>query len=937
MSKVTKIEVFYAGDMDVRGMVSTRDAGARRPGEYGVFQNVRVRFGAIKVRGGIENKGATGLTGSTLAGAAKVIVNGTKYQLVALDNGSGVRCFYSTGTVFTEFTSGSGVGVKYPNTRFATGSWIDFTVVRDQTSSTVDPFTEGTSGRDYIVASSGVASCCFDLVTGDCAPIVQAWDCGFGKVRQFASYPYYYDLAASNLSAGATTGTGTITDNAQHSVTGGRTPTWTFAAVNDAAVCTVTSGATVCKGKQVPILFDCPDDPTVIFSLKIELYDATSATYRTLWNGSDTTNEDLTLVPGEKGFQLALFPRDPNAFPDHTYTDIKITYVGSANPASAIAFYLLGVYGSGNTPGRSLFGGSYFFSGSRTESRFIVADDKGGVNIRKLGCQDSRNYVPLPHTALSYYSYAVTYQHPNATYVALGLDKFLLYRRQIVPDQVSGKVNKTFYHCASDTLCTFSGGVWSDGAKSDYQDVTVNVDTDVLTLRPAPDAYNTCMPPGLTLCSAAGRLLVGSARAAGSNAHPADAWVSEQDLPFRFRDVLRVQDGVPDPVSGTKVSIFGEKIQRLLSTSSSLLGAEPILMLTDQSVFSLDGSDSIQLSRARRAFPHGTLSPWSAALYNNNVIFLDSQKRLVMLGPDGFRFLSAGRVEDVLFAIPDSRIRNVYGLVFRDRYYMSYTIGGGSANTAWLVYDFVTDSFSRDVTLDSINPGVMFEWGDELRFWDESGTLLEHDRPGKAADTSNAIKWYIEGRLVRNPEIHKGCSFDRLGIECQGDPGSTVAMYWTGRPSGQTQFYNDGYASLSPKTVTQVTPASTDTGADTVTFTIAPRLGTGQTVTPATTASGLTAGTTYYLAQVTSSVFTFHTSLSDALTGSSKVNLSGSVGVLNVIDSAVLRWSGDSSDHRPTGIQDAGAYPTWTGTATGGTEIRALWGEFSIGGEIADV
>jgi hypothetical protein len=85
------------------------------------------------------------------------------------------------------------------------------------------------------------------------------------------------------------------------------------------------------------------------------------------------------------------------------------------------------------------------------------------------------------------------------------------------------------------------------------------------------------------------------------------------------------------------------------------------------------------------------------------------------------------------------------------------------------------------------------------------------------------------------------------------------------------------------------TPASTDTSAETVTFSTAPGWTTGTIVTVSTTSGGLTAGTRYYLNAASTTVFSFHTTVANAEAGTSKVNLTGNV------NNAEIRPSGVSA------------------------------------------
>ncbi len=72
-------------------------------------------------------------------------------------------------------------------------------------------------------------------------------------------------------------------------------------------------------------------------------------------------------------------------------------------------------------------------------------------------------------------------------------------------------------------------------------------------------------------------------------------------------------------------------------------------------------------------------------------------------------------------------------------------------------------------------------------------------------------------------------------------------------------------------------PASTDTTAETVTFTNAHGWTNGTVVTVSTTVGGLTQGTIYYVNAASTTAVSFHTTVADALAGTSKVNLTASI------------------------------------------------------------
>jgi hypothetical protein len=73
------------------------------------------------------------------------------------------------------------------------------------------------------------------------------------------------------------------------------------------------------------------------------------------------------------------------------------------------------------------------------------------------------------------------------------------------------------------------------------------------------------------------------------------------------------------------------------------------------------------------------------------------------------------------------------------------------------------------------------------------------------------------------------------------------------------------------------TPASTDTGAETVTFSVDPAWVTGTVLTPVATGGGLTTGTRYFTRRLSSTTYAFYTTLADAEADTNRVNLTANV------------------------------------------------------------
>ena len=102
------------------------------------------------------------------------------------------------------------------------------------------------------------------------------------------------------------------------------------------------------------------------------------------------------------------------------------------------------------------------------------------------------------------------------------------------------------------------------------------------------------------------------------------------------------------------------------------------------------------------------------------------------------------------------------------------------------------------------------------------------------------------------------------------------ASRFGGPPS--TNGFRLTLAPLNPVYAPQpATPASTDTTADTCTFTLPHGWESGTIVTVSATGGGLTAGTRYFLNKVSTTVVSFHTAVANAIAGTSKVDLTASI------------------------------------------------------------
>jgi hypothetical protein len=268
---------------------------------------------------------------------------------------------------------------------------------------------------------------------------------------------------------------------------------------------------------------------------------------------------------------------------------------------------------------------------------------------------------------------------------------------------------------------------------------------------------------------------------------------SEADYPFRFRNFNRkLETGDWDPFSGAYVQFPGESIKAIVGVAGSLLGADPILVLTDGGVWTMDGEDVISISRPRRVSMYGTQAPDGWAVYDNVLYYADyeGQIRTVNFGAES---LSTGQVEDILRGVPAGRKDDINLAAFRDRLYVAYTPSGGTDNTKILVYDFHPDSrgWVRD-DLGTKDAEYIFKsrYDGNLYFVTEGDAatapvVYEHEKSGQTDDAGTAITM-----TLTTPEFHhnmwENVHVHEVGIICDDDDTGTLTVTRTFKPDGST-------------------------------------------------------------------------------------------------------------------------------------------------------
>lgn len=102
-----------------------------------------------------------------------------------------------------------------------------------------------------------------------------------------------------------------------------------------------------------------------------------------------------------------------------------------------------------------------------------------------------------------------------------------------------------------------------------------------------------------------------------------------------------------------------------------------------------------------------------------------------------------------------------------------------------------------------------------------------------------------------------------------------------------------------------LTPSATNTSTDIVTFGSSHALVTGAYATPASTVGGLTLGTDYWVNVASGTTLSFHTTLANALAGTSKVDLTANVTqAITFVSQEQLAWTNATTRATAVTIQD---------------------------------
>ena len=360
-----------------------------------------------------------------------------------------------------------------------------------------------------------------------------------------------------------------------------------------------------------------------------------------------------------------------------TYNKLIFKYVASASPAAQVTLSILYAGFSGSVPYGTQFGVSYMEPDTLSESPGVVAKNTLPGKVQEYGGSQRGNYSLPASSAVQYVATIETRSNNGTTTNSRWINWYAL----------DGGV---YRHLTNETTT----GVEGDASGTLKTKAVKKIVTGTYTM---PDAFYKPIPVGDVMMSANQRLWVGNAVSAALGR--GDLMVSDKDYPWRFRQVVQLDsDSELNYSSGAVISFEDQTVKAMVAFSGSVGGGDPVILLTDRGAYSMDSSDVFNLVAPRNISRHGTLSPRSVAVYQNSVVYLDSERQVRVLQSGYAKPISQDKIETDLLAIPAARISAACGWSSRDRYYLAVTPAAGSANTHIHVYDFRTGVWVKDTT-----------------------------------------------------------------------------------------------------------------------------------------------------------------------------------------------------------------------------------------------
>jgi hypothetical protein len=425
-------------------------------------------------------------------------------------------------------------------------------------------------------------------------------------------------------------------------------------------------------------------------------------------------------------------------------TTLDFEWTGALPASGAVVLNIFGVLPTGSIPFGVQFASSYFIQETRQESPSVVHKSLFPPTLAATGG------CPVPDVRFGSvegftYSYSLKVGGGGAStftrYFCLpwvdesGDGTFRLARGVGSLANAGSGSTTDFPLCQRGTIA----GAYSFDNLDPWEDI-------------APSSLQIPIPTGYAQLFSNDRLFISGNK---SSSNPGKLYFSQKSYPFRFSELVDVQDGVADSLSSGATKL-NSPVQALASMSASVLGADPVMILTSDALFSTDGVTATSLSSPRKVAPHGTLSPRSVTVYEGNMYWLDNERQFRSLG-GLVGGLGVRRVEDVFTGISGSDLANVEGFTFRDRLYLAYKPSGGSANTRAMVYDQRTGIWVQDTLGGSLDfkrfQRIRSSGADLMTFVTTDGNVYEYEGTQTGNEAGSAISVNLWSRALSNPTL----------------------------------------------------------------------------------------------------------------------------------------------------------------------------------------
>lgn len=760
------------------GMRSAVDASSLPPGYFNQLTNIRFTDNSVRIRNGaLKCTSAVPVAAASYRGSWIGTINNVTTIIAAFKVSTKIRLYKvvdptaSIGTwTWTELTASSGA---FGDTRFATDAFVDFTVVTDPN----DKLT-------YLVAQNGTDDPRVYNATASNAALT--------RVQKSITAPVW---ASSQTPTFAIPSTFPLADTTKWSVTssaGSMVVTKNGASTNDGSLTMAETNSvngvtvTIDFGANVTSLSGCntfnmmwlnTNPTTATYSplgyCDLDIHDTLGGTQRIYDKtvGTDvyrqteqtfTTSSPLD-TDGSKVYTDTI---DISSIPDVNKTHVdKIIFTVTGNHTGAVVHKLLAVFGGGSGQTTSTYTISYFNSGSRAESAGVsmLFPASTPLTLTSFGVgaatYTNASSITIGADGFSFITFAVSvpFFQVSAADLASGVNYLNVYR------QDDGAIDS--YLAFSTQISEYVAAVWQqkspytgNPAAIPYHVTDTTSVNDLQTNIVAPLGSHEITPIGTTVLGVNNRLYVGGV-------NHTQVWISYAGSPFRFLEAVNFfEQGVPDLNSATLDDFPGETITQLISLPGSYVGISPVIAMTTQAIWRIEGTDSIRLSTPTLVGQHGCPYPMAWTTYQGQMWILDSERQIreIVGGLNG-PAITLKKVSDKLRS---GVVTNCCMTANYDKLYITYKHTGESTFVRCLIYDLTTGEWCEDELASGDMAGLQ-TWENGLQrqilAFSDVGNIYELEARGQTTDDGSAIVVDIISREFHN-KMWNLMGFGRMGI-----------------------------------------------------------------------------------------------------------------------------------------------------------------------------